>query len=180
MSRTSYLKEHLTGSWCEIGEHTYGMPKVVGGGPHTLLEIGKYCSISDDVVFLLAGDHHVDFISTYPFDNIDFWDYPFVITPYHRRNETVVGNDVWLGYGCLILHGVTIGDGAVIGAGSVVSKDVRPYAVVVGNPAREIRRRFDDETVEALLELRWWDWPEEKIRENLPALQGKDPALILI
>jgi virginiamycin A acetyltransferase len=174
MTTVPYLKDHFTESWCEIGEHTYGLPKVIGGGSSTKLKIGKYCSISDNVVFLLAGDHHVDFIATFPFDNIDCWGYPFVDVPYHRPNEITVGNDVWFGYGCVILHGLTIGDGAVIGAGAVVTKDVRPYAIVGGNPAKEIRRRFDDETITKLLSIRWWDFEDEKVKANLSIIESPD------
>ena len=91
-----------------------------------------------------------------------------------ESGDIIIGNDVWIGYEAVILAGVTIGDGAIIGSRAVVTKDVPPYTIVGGVPARPIRRRFDDETVEALLHLRWWDWDEEKIRRNLPAIQSGD------
>lgn len=172
-------RDQITAPWVEIGEHTYGLPQIIGGGLGSKLIIGRFCSIADGAELELGTDHNIDRISSYPFDNLNAWA-PGGLELYHRPNEIYIGNDVWLGSGVKILHGITIGDGAVIGAFAVVSKDVRPYAVVVGNPAREIRRRFDDETVERLLKLRWWDWPEAKIRENLPALMSNDPAVILI
>ena len=93
----------------------------------------------------------------------DAWDH---------KGDIVIGNDVWIGYEAVILAGVTIGDGAVIGSRAVVTKDVLPYTIVGGVPAKTIRRRFDEDTVEELLGLRWWDWPEEVIRENIPAIQS--------
>ena len=89
-----------------------------------------------------------------------------------HKGDIVIGNDVWIGYEAVILAGVTIGDGAVIGSRAVVTKDVPPYTIVGGVPAKTIRRRFDKDTVEELLRLRWWDWPEEMIRENITAIQS--------
>lgn len=156
--------------WVTVGAHTYGVPQVIGGGPHCRLSIGKYCSIGQAVQLLLMGDHRIDLLSGYPFDNIDGWDFPFQGRAYNRPNEITIGNDVWLGYGVRILHGVNIGDGAAVGAWAVVTKDVRPYAVVGGNPAREIKRRFDDRTVDWLLQVKWWDWPDEKVKARLHVL----------
>lgn len=170
-------RDQITAPWVEIGEFTYGLPQIIGGGEGSKLVIGRFCSIADGVELELGTDHNIDRISSYPFDNLNAWA-PGDLELYHRPNEIYIGNDVWLGSGSKVLHGITVGDGAVIGAFAVVSKDVRPYAVVVGNPAKEIRRRFDDESVERLLELRWWDWPEEKIRKNLPALVSCDPTIL--
>jgi acetyltransferase-like isoleucine patch superfamily enzyme len=118
----------------------------------------------------MIGDHMIGWTSSYPFHNIPYWEFDKPLRPYNRRATTNVGNDVWLGYESKIMNGVTIGDGAVVGAYAVVARDVRPYAVVVGNPAKEIRRRFPDDVVDFLLELKWWDWPEEKVKENLEVL----------
>ena len=93
----------------------------------------------------------------------DAWDY---------KGDIIIGNDVWIGYEAVILAGVTIGDGAVIGSRAVVTKDVPPYTIVGGVPAKTIRRRFDEDTIRELLRLRWWDWPEEMIKENIPAIQS--------
>jgi carbonic anhydrase/acetyltransferase-like protein (isoleucine patch superfamily) len=92
----------------------------------------------------------------------------------HGRGDIVVGSDTWVTNGVTVMSGVTIGDGAVVGTKAVVAKDVRPYAVVVGNPAREIRRRFSDEQVDALLRIRWWDWPTEKVKEHVELLTSPD------
>ena len=154
------------------GAHSYGDPLVLH--PFGKVTIGKYCSIAPAVEFNMIGDHNIDWITSYPFLNIDYWEFDKPLQSYHRSTEIIVGNDVWLGYGCRILHGVTIGDGAVVGAYAVVARDVRPYAVVVGNPACEIKRRFSDEVVELLLEIKWWDWPEEKVKANLEVLSSND------
>ncbi|MBU1671146.1 MAG: CatB-related O-acetyltransferase [Actinobacteria bacterium] len=154
------------------GAHSYGDPlKIPWQGKVT---IGKYCSIAPGVELNMIGDHKIDWITSYPFHNIESWGSDVPLQPLNRPSEIVIGNDVWLGYECRIMHGVTIGDGAAIGAYAVVARDVRPYAVMVGNPAREIRRRFSDEVVDFLLEVRWWDWPEEKVKENLPVLLSGD------
>ena len=86
------------------------------------------------------------------------------------KGDTIIGNDVWIGENATILPGVHIGDGAIIGANSVVAKDIDPYSIAVGNPCRVVKKRFDDETIEKLLELKWWDWDEERIFDNLEAL----------
>lgn len=150
------------------GKHTYGDPLILPNNARVI--IGKYCSLSPSVEFNMLGDHNVNWTTSYPFHNIDCWEFPKSLRPLHREMVTTIGNDVWLGYGCKILHGVTIGDGAVIGAYAVVAKDVRPYAIVVGNPAREVKRRLPDDVVEFLLQLKWWDWPEEVVRANLESL----------
>jgi chloramphenicol O-acetyltransferase type B len=126
------------------------------------IRLGKYCSVAEGVTFLPGGEHRPDWVTTYP----------FVIGHGHpaSRGPIVIGNDVWIGFEALVLSGVTIGDGAVIGARSVVTRDVRPYAIVAGHPAVERRRRFSDEQVAALLAIRWWDWPEEDIEAVAPLL----------
>jgi len=95
------------------------------------------------------------------------------------KGDVVIGNDVWIGYGAIILSGVRIGDGAVVAAGAVVTTDIEPYTIVIGNPARPTRKRFDEETIRRLLEIKWWAWPAEKIRNNLDAICSDDPLLIL-
>jgi chloramphenicol O-acetyltransferase type B len=156
----------------DAGDHSYG--NIIRLPYYAEIKIGKFCSISDGVEFNSMGDHNIDWLTSYPFHNIDYWSHDKELQYYQREHEIVIGNDVWIGFGVKILHGVTIGDGAAIGAYTVVAKDVRPYAIMVGNPAQEIRRRFSDDVVEALLEIKWWDWPEEKIRENLDILLSPD------
>lgn len=139
------------------------------------LVIGKFCAIGRGVRFIMNGaNHKLKGLSTYPFGIFGHgWD---KVIP--KKNElpykgdTVIGHDVWIGYDAVIMPGVRIGNGAIIGACAVVTKDVPAYAVVGGNPAKLIRKRFDDATVVALQTLAWWDWPAEKITEALPAITG--------
>ena len=144
----------------EIGEFTYGKPIVRKFDNTTMLKIGKFCSIADDVEIILGGEHHTDRITTYPFDVLIDGD------PTASKGDVIIGNDVWIGENVTILSGVVIGDGAVIGAGSVVSSDVYSYAVMAGNPAKRIRWRMNDIVkCERVWRTKWWDWPLEKIAE---------------
>ena len=140
------------------------------------LTIGKFCSIARGAKFLFtSANHTLRSLSTYPFPLFfEEWglEKSRITDAWDNRGDIVVGNDVWIGYETVILSGVTIGDGAVIGARAVVTRDVPPYTIVGGVPAKPIRPRFDPETTAALLELRWWDWPRERIRRNLPAIQA--------
>jgi virginiamycin A acetyltransferase len=129
------------------------------------LNIGKFCMIASGVTFIMNGANHLtDAISTYPFAIFgDGWENAMEGREYPRKGDISIGNDVWMGYKATIMAGVTIGDGAIIATNATVVKDVPPYTIVGGNPAREIRRRFDEATIASLLELRWWDWPLEEI-----------------
>ncbi len=140
------------------------------------LVIGKFCSIASGVRFLFTAAHHaLGSLSTYPFP-IFFEEWGLrgedVTAAWDRRGDLVIGNDVWIGYEAVLFSGVTVGDGAIIGARAVVTKDVPPYAVVGGVPARILRYRFPDDVIAALLRLRWWDWPEARIRAHLADLQA--------
>ena len=144
------------------------------------LVIGRFCSIACGAKFLFnSANHTLNSLSTYPFP-ILFEEWPLDVEDIPRawdnRGDIVVGNDVWIGYEAVILAGVTIGDGAVIGARAVVTRDVPPYTIVGGVPAKPIRTRFDRDTAERLLELKWWDWPAERIAANLEAIQSGDLA----
>ncbi|SFE92977.1 CatB-related O-acetyltransferase [Spirosoma endophyticum] len=138
------------------------------------LSIGKFCMIASGVEFIMNGANHlVDAVSSFPFAVFGGdWATAMGGKTYPTKGDTVVGNDVWLGYRATILPGITIGDGAIIGAYSVVTRDVPPYTIVGGNPAKLIRKRFDDADIARLLELRWWDWPIEKITKYAPFLMG--------
>ena len=140
------------------------------------LVIGKFCSIACGARFLFtSANHTLRSLSTYPFPLFfEEWglDKKNVTAAWDNRGDIVIGSDVWIGYEAVILSGVTIGDGAVIGARAVVTKDVPPYTIVGGVPARPIRKRFDDNTITALLRLRWWDWPRERISRNISAIQA--------
>lgn len=141
------------------------------------LKIGKFCSIACGVKFLMnSANHTLDSLSTYPFPIFyEEWDHG--MSPkkaWDNKGNIVIGNDVWIGYEAIILAGVTIGDGAIIGTRAVVTKDVPPYTIVGGIPAKAIRLRFPKKDIEQLLELKWWDWSIEKISENLLAIQQGD------
>ena len=164
-----HTKDHPEYAGHAIGDHTYGTPQILSWGEGASLRIGKFCSIAQDVVILLGGEHRTDWVSTYPF-NMFFDDVRKVPGHPKTKGDVTIGNDVWIGARAMILSGVTIGDGAVIGAASVVTTDVAPYSIVAGNPARLIRKRFDEPTVERLLKLRWWDWSLDRIKKNLPLL----------
>jgi acetyltransferase-like isoleucine patch superfamily enzyme len=164
-TRVRFTKE-LLGDRFAVGDHTYGKPKVVSWDEGTTLRVGKYCSIGNNVTIFLGSEHRTDWVSTYPFPF--FWKEAHGISGHpSSKGDVVIGNDVWIGYGATILSGVEIGDGAAIGACSLVATSVPSYAVVAGNPARVVRYRFDDETIERLLEIKWWDWPDDKVRENV-------------
>lgn len=150
-----------------MGRYSYAPPRIWKFEFDTArVSIGAFCSIAWDAIFMLGGNHDLDRVTTFPLRlKLDL---PMAAADGSAasRGDIVVGNDVWIGADALILSGVKIGNGAVIGARAVVAGDVRPFAIVVGNPAREIRRRFTDEQIEALESIAWWDWPIEKIRAN--------------
>lgn len=142
------------------------------------LIMGKFCSIACGAKFLFTSANHTQrSLSTYPFPiffeewNLDVKD---ITSAWDRKGDIIIGNDVWIGYEAVIMSGVTIGDGAIIGARSVVTKDIPPYTIVGGVPARQIRRRFSEETIAALLELKWWNWPREKIARKIEAIKNGD------
>ena len=143
---------------------------------HDRLLVGKFCSIACGVKFLFnSANHSLKSLSTYPFPIFfEAWglNRSQVAKAWDNKGDIVIGNDVWIGYEAVILAGVTVGDGAVIGTRAVVTKDVPPYIIVGGVPAKPIRKRFSEGAIAALLELRWWDWPEERIKENLDAIQS--------
>ena len=140
------------------------------------LIIGKFCSIACGAKFLFnSANHSLSSLSTYPFPIFfEEWDLDGrnVTEAWDNKGDIVIGNDVWIGYEAVILAGVTIGDGAVVGARAVVTRDVPPYTIVGGVPARPIRKRFSEAAISALLEMRWWDWPRERIARSLPAIQS--------
>jgi virginiamycin A acetyltransferase len=138
---------------------------------HDSLVIGKFCSIACGARFIFtSANHALKSLSTYPFPIFaDTWglDYKNVTDAWDNKGDIVIGSDVWIGYEAVIMQGVHIGDGAIVGTRAVVTKDIPPYTIAGGVPAKEIRKRFDEGTIEALLHLRWWDWPFEKIRLHL-------------
>ncbi|WP_379653927.1 CatB-related O-acetyltransferase [Pseudoxanthomonas sp. UC19_8] len=146
-----------------VGRFTYGNPMLKVWAEDESIAIGAFCSIADEVIIFGGGEHRSDWVTTFPL-RIAFGD------PLAKRDglpaskgPTRIGSDVWLGHGAMVLSGVSVGDGAIVGAGAVVAKDVPPYAIVAGNPAKVVRKRFSEDQIEALLAIRWWDWPIEKI-----------------
>lgn len=161
----------------DIGRFTWGHLTVTNSGPGTSLSIGQFCSFATGAHIILGGEHRSDFVTTYRFPAYR----PFNETHGHLADGTaiskgavVIGNDVWLGHQVLILSGVTIGDGAIVGAGSVVRHDLPPYSIAAGNPARVAGFRFSSEQIAALLEIRWWDWPLDRIGACLDLLIAPD------
>jgi acetyltransferase-like isoleucine patch superfamily enzyme len=155
----------------EIGEWSYGKPRVISWGEGTTLTIGNFCSIAEGVVILLGGEHNTNWITTYPFNTL-FEEANHISGHPKSKGNVTIGNDVWIGMDALILSGVTIGNGAVIAARSVVTRDVSAFSIVAGNPARFIQLRFQESIVNALNEICWWDWPMEKIQEAWPLLMS--------
>lgn len=162
----------------EIGDYTYGHPKIVEFGEGIKLKIGKFCSVADDSVFMLGGEHRLDMVTTYPFAHFFQFANSFHDSHPRLRGNITVGNDVWIGQEAMILSGVSIGDGAVIGARVLVARDVMPYSIVVGNPAQTIRFRCDPFTIIELLKIAWWDWPIEQIAEAMPLMLSDVDAFV--
>ena len=188
-TQTIYLKNAVTDPSIQVGEYTmyndfvhdprdFQKNNVLYHYPvnHDRLVIGRFCSIACGAKFLFnSANHAMGSLSTYPFP-LFFQEWGLekshVAEAWDNKGDIVAGSDVWIGYEAVILAGVTIGDGAVIGARAVVTKDVPPYTIVGGVPARAIRRRFPEETAEELLRLKWWGWPPERIAQNIPAIQA--------
>ncbi len=188
--RLAFLKNHVTRPNLIVGDYTYyDDPDGVANFEKNVLYhfdfngdkliIGKFCAVATGCRFLMnGGNHAIGGFSSFPFRIFGgAWEknLPADFT-FPNRGDTVVGNDVWLGYESLLMPGVHVGDGAIVASCSVVTKDVPPYHIVGGNPARAIRARFDEPTIRALLEIRWWDWDAAKITRNLPAICSTDIA----
>ncbi len=186
VTRTGFLKPFITRPNIVVGEYTYyDDPR----GPEQFeanvlyhfdfigdrLIIGKYCSIAAEVRFLMnGGNHPTDWLTTYPFPIFGAGWEAAMPAKWPTKGETTVGNDVWIGYGAVIMPGVTIGNGAIIATASVVTRDVPPYAIVGGNPAALLRYRMDAGAIERLQRLAWWDWPAEKVTRNVRAICADD------
>lgn len=181
VTRTVYLKNIITNPQIIVGDYTYydDHEDVQNFEKNVLylfefmrdkLIIGKFCQIATGVRFVMNWSNHaMNGFSTYPF-KVFGGEWSKASFDVESKGDTVIGNDVWIGNGVTIMQGVKIGDGTIIGTNSLVTKDVEPYTIVGGNPAREIRKRFDDETIQFLLALKWWDWDAPKITDNLEFL----------
>jgi len=162
-----------------FGKGSYGDDlSVYSWNEGTTLKMGAYCSIAVGVKIFLGGGHRVDWVTTYPFSV--FWKSASSITGHPKsKGDVIIGNDVWSGTEAVIMSGVTIGDGAVIGARAVVARDVPPYSIAVGNPARVVKTRFDAKTIDRLLSVKWWDWDESAIEAHMPLLLSGNMDLFL-
>ena len=175
MSDDPWLTKYLTKNYARfqgrgynIGNYTYGVPNVLHHISYQVtLTIGKFCAIAENVTIIMGGEHNPDSISVYGFNKTFTGRCQDGMA---SKGDVTIGNDVWICFGATILSGVTIGDGAVIGACAVVIKDVPPYAIVAGNPAKIVRMRFPPEVFNQLIKLKWWDWSEERIKAELPTL----------
>lgn len=172
-----YTRDIFASKNFTIGVFTYGEPLVLFENPKSNLTIGKYCSISKNVTVFLGGNHRKDWVTTYPFNALSktFPEATSIEGHPSTNGDVHIGNDVWIGRSVTILSGVEIGDGAIIGTNSLVTKNVGPYEIWGGNPARKIGDRFDDKTKKELLEIKWWEMDETIIRENVELLCA-DPA----
>ncbi len=160
----------------DVGRWTYSTDGSisVAFSPPKSIKIGNFCAIADHVSIWIHSDHRSDWISTFPFAVCGWSEVSNIHDTTRSKGNVVIGNDVWIGSGVLILSGVTIGDGAVIGARSVVTKDVPPYAIAAGNPARIKKYRFDERTIQKLLAITWWNWPDSEIRPISPLLMSSN------
>lgn len=163
-----------------IGRFTYGADeiKIKEWGEGANLKIGSFCSIGQRVTVFLGGNHRVDWVSTFPFGHVfidDFKEPPIEGHP-ATKGDINIGNDVWIGEGSTIMSGITIGDGAVIATNSTVTKDVTPYSIIGGNPAKLLKYRFDADVINLLLELKWWDLSIDQIKSCIPTLNSQPDA----
>ena len=178
-----YVKPTITNPNIIVGDFTYIADSEFENHVTHLYEwnsdkliIGKFCQIASGVEFVMNGaNHQMNAVSTYPFYTLEGWDMkPPEASDLPLKGDTVIGNDVWIGQNAVILPGVHIGDGAIIGANSVVGSNVEPYTIVIGNPARTLHKRFDDELTEIMLQFKWWDKSIEEINELIPILTCSD------
>ena len=181
ITRTGFLKNFIKNPQISVGDFTYyDDPEDINNFEKNVLYlfefmndkliIGKFCQIATGVRFIMNGANHaMEGFSTYPF-KVFGGEWQKAPLDVKSKGDTVIGNDVWIGNNAVIMPGIRIGDGAIIATNSVVTKHVDPYTIVGGNPATQIKKRFDDEIVQLLLELKWWDWSPKKISKNLALL----------
>jgi acetyltransferase-like isoleucine patch superfamily enzyme len=167
-----YTKDIFADKKFKIGDYTYGKPTVVFENNDANLIIGKFCSIADHVTIFLGGNHRTDWITTYPFSEItnEFPEAVHIKGHPATKGNVTIGNDVWIGRGAVIMSGVSIGNGAIVAAGALISKDIGNFEIWGGNPGRLLKKRFDENQISKLNDLRWWDWEIDKIKKELDFL----------
>jgi phosphonate metabolism protein (transferase hexapeptide repeat family) len=186
---TAEVRDSKLGAWTEIGARTSFVESILGDYSYVVhdsdiiyTEIGRFCSIAAHTR-INPGQHPLQKAAlhhfTYRSAQFDMGEDDESFFEWRRSNRVVMGNDVWIGHGVVIQGGVTIGSGAAIGSGAVVTRDVEPYTVMTGIPARPLRKRFSDEIIARLLELSWWDWPHENLRAALSDFRSLDAEAFL-
>ena len=186
-----FLKNYINNPNIEVGDYTYYDDfEAVSNFEKNVkyhfdfigdkLIIGKFCMIASDANFIMNGGNHLtEATSAYPFAIFGgAWQHAMGGKSYPTKGDTVIGNDVWIGHNATIMPGVTIGDGAIIATKAVVAKNVEPYTIVGGNPAKPIKKRFSEDTISKLLELKWWDWDIEKITQHVDKLSSHPETLL--
>lgn len=169
--RKESLDFHLKSGNIKIGKNTYGIPNLNWDKySKTTISIGAYCSIAENVTLFNGSNHNTNWISTFPFRIIFDIEGKYKDGHPSTKGDIVIGNDVWIASNVTILSGVKIGDGAVIGANSLVVKDIEPYSIYAGNPAKFIKKRFEDNQIQQLLKIKWWNWEEEEIKKAVNLL----------
>lgn len=172
MSHTAIPETQVDDPRISVGRFTYGGPNFRIWAEGESIRIGSFCSIADEVAIFGGGEHNAQWVTTFPLRIALGHEGAFTDGHPATRGPTRIGNDVWIGHGATIMSGVTVGDGAIIGARAVVSRDVPPYGVAVGNPARVVKYRFSEEQIARLLGIGWWNWPLDLISEYVPLLCG--------
>ncbi len=179
------VKSRIIGkSHISVGRYTYGFENlsIKEWNEGAALKIGSFCSLANDITIFLGGNHRTDWISTFPFGHIyqDELGGSDILGHPSTKGNVAIGNDVWIGAGVTIMSGIQIGDGAVLAANACVVKDVNPYHIVGGNPARLIKQRFDDDIIEILMRFKWWDLPLENIKKITKILCSKPDKYLLL
>ena len=168
-SNSIFTKDYFEGKKFDIGDFTYGKPNVIFENEEANLSIGKFCSIAENVIIFLGGNHRTDWVSTYPFNVLtnQFPEGKNILGHPATKGDVVIGNDVWIGMNATILPGITIGNGVTVLAGAIVSENIPDYAIVGGVPAKIVKYKHSQEIIDALNKVSWWDWSEEKIKRNI-------------
>ena len=179
LNKLPYLSENPAYSKYTVGRYSYGKPIIQDWGhSNSKLVIGSFCSIGRGTEIFLGGEHKPKWITTFPLNHVYHHDVNRSTRgryeQEHSKGDVVIGNDVWIAADVLILSGTTIGDGAVIGAKSVVKGTIEPYSINIGIPCVEKRKRFSETEINCLLKFKWWDWPDEKIKQAIPFLMAED------